>query len=287
MPTAFRELCDLCERLEATSKRLVKVDLAANFLKSLQSDEVEPAVSMILGRAFPKWDQRTLEISWSTLSGLIMKLTQTDWSEFRKAFSETGDVGSASRAMFEAGRIRRQTTLLDMPLSILEVRRTFESIAEASGFGSRERKERLIETLLGRASSVEIKYLVKIFIGDMRTGFHEGLMEMAVAEAFAVPLEAIQRATMTTGDVGEIASIAKVNGEEEILHLGFKVFRPIKPMMAQMALDVRQALKESRGPMAFEYKLDGARIQIHKSGDNVRIYSRRLTDVTESLPEIV
>ncbi len=287
MPTAFRELCELCEKLEATSKRLVKIDLAANFLKSLETDEVEPAASMILGRPFPKWDQRTLEVSWSTLSSLITKLTETDWSEFRRAFSETGDVGSASRAVFDAGKVRRQTMLLEKQLSILEVRRTFDNIAEASGFGSRERKERLIETLLSQASSVEIKYLVKIFIGDMRTGFHEGLMEMAVARAFEIPLGTIQTASMMTGDIGEIASIARVKGAEGISHIGFRVFHPIKPMMAQMASNVKEALSEASGPMAFEYKLDGARIQIHKSGSQVRIYSRRLTDVTDSLPEIV
>ena len=287
MPTAFRKLCDLCEKIEATSKRLVKTDLTASFLGDLQPDEVEPAVSMILGRPFPKWDQRTLEISWSTLSDLIMKLTQTDWSEFRKAFSETGDVGSAAKAVFEAGKIRRQTMLLEKPLSIMEVRRTFEKIAELSGLGSRERKERLIETLLGQASPLEIKYLIKILVGDMRTGFHEGLMEMAVAKAFEISLDAVQTASMVTGDIGEIASTAKVKGAEGISQIGFKVFHPIKPMMAQMSLNVKEALSESSGPLGFEYKLDGARIQIHKFGDEVRIYSRRLTDVTESLPEIV
>ena len=111
MPTAFRELCDLCEKLEATTKRLVKIDLAANFLKGLEPAEVEPGVSMIVGRPFPKWDQGTLEISWSTLSELIGKLTQRGWDEFRKAFSETGDVGSASKAMGEAGKILLHTTL--------------------------------------------------------------------------------------------------------------------------------------------------------------------------------
>jgi DNA ligase-1 len=91
---------------------------------------------------------------------------------------------------------------------------------------------------------------------------------------------------MLTGDIGEVASIAKVEGKDAIAKLQFKVFHPIKPMMAQMAETVDDALKEADGEMAFEYKLDGARIQIHKSNNNVRIYSRRLTDATESLPEI-
>jgi len=287
MQTAFRDLCQLCEKLEATTKRLLMVDLTASFVKNLLPEEVEPAVSMILGRPFPKWDQRVLETSWATLSGILKQLTDLGWSDFRAAYSQTGDVGSAIKIVFEGSRIRKQSTLFEKPLSILEVRHTFENIAGASGFGSRERKERLIGTLLGQASPLEAKYLVKIMIFEMRTGFSEGLMEMAVAKAFDIPLETIQTASMLTGDIGETASILKAKGKEGVTQLGFRVFRPIKPMMAQMAEDAREVLKETGGSMAFEYKLDGARIQIHKSGDEVRVYSRRLTDVTESLPEIV
>jgi len=140
---------------------------------------------------------------------------------------------------------------------------------------------------LGQVSPLEAKYITKIMIGEMRIGFHEGLMEMTVAKAFWIPLEKVQFASMLTGDIVEIASTAKVKGIEGISQLGFSVFRPIKPMMAQMAEDVDEALKEARGAMSFEYKLDGARIQIHKDRDQVRVYSRRLTDVTESLPEVV
>jgi len=287
MQTAFRELCELCEKLEATTKRLLKVDLVANFLKDLHPDEVEPAVSMILGRPFPKWDQRVLEVSWATLSDLIKRVTNIEWGDFQNVFSKTGDIGSATKTVFEASKIRRQATLFEKPLSILEVRHTFETIAETSGYGSRERKELLVETLLGKASPLEAKYIVKIFIGEMRTGFHEGLMEMAVAKAFDLPFEMVQTASMLVGDTGEVAAIAKVKGKEGIVKLEFKVFRPIKPMMAQMAEDVNEAIREVGGATAFEYKLDGARIQIHKSGDDVRVYSRRLTDVTESLPEVV
>jgi DNA ligase-1 len=286
MPTAFRSLCELGEGLAATTKRLQMIDQASNFLKILEPLEVEPAVSMILGRPFPKWDQRVLELSWTTVSGIIKRLTSLDWSDFRKAYSQTGDVGSAVETVFESSKIRKQATLFEKPLSILEVRRTFEDIAEASGQGSRERKERLVETLLSQASPLEIKYFIKIMISEMRTGFQEGLMEAAVAKAFDVSLETVQTGSMLTGDVGETASILKEKGKDGLANLRFRVFRPIKPMMAHMASDVDEALKEAEGPMAFEYKLDGARIQLHKSGDKVRIFSRRLTDVTESLPEI-
>jgi DNA ligase-1 len=262
-------------------------DATADFLKALEVDEVEPAVSMMLGRAFPKWNQRTLDVSWATLSSTIERLTKTDWKEFSAAFRETGDVGSAVQAIFERNKVRRQSTLFENPLTILEVRRVLEAIAESSGQGARERKERLVETLFGRAEPLEAKYLVKIMLGEMRIGFHEGLMEMAVSKAFSVPLKTVQKAAMFTGDISEAASISKTQGAEEVAGLSFKVFRPIKPMLASTAENPDEALKEYGGKSAFEYKLDGARIQIHKSRGEVKIFSRRLTDVTESLPEVV
>jgi DNA ligase-1 len=287
MQTTFKALADLCEELEATSKRLIMVNLVANFLKNLEDQEVEPAVSMILGRPFPKWSQQTLEVSWTTISEIIKRITGVEWNVFMEAFSKTGDVGSATKAIFEKSKIKRQATLFERTLTIVEVRRSLEAIAETTGYGSREKKERLIEALLSLTSPIEAKYLVKIFIGDMRTGFHEGLMEQTVSKAFEIPLEAVQRASMTIGNIGEVAAIAKREGKEGLSKIDFEVFRPVSLMLAQMANNVAEALKEHGGKTAFEYKFDGARVQIHKLGDEVRIFSRRLTDITESLPEII
>jgi len=287
METEFRVVAELCERLEATSKRTLMVNAVADFLNHLNVDEVEPAVSMLLGRAFPKWDQRTLEVSWRTLSRVIKRATSVEWSDFGEAFSETGDIGTATKIVLERGKIRKQATLLERPLTIPEVRRNLEAVAEATGYGSRDRKERLLETLFGRATPLEAKYIVKIMIGEMRTGFHEGLMELAVSKAFEVSHGTVRKGSMLTGDIGEVASIAKVKGGEGLSRLQFKLFRPIKPMLAQTADSVNKAIAEHGGETAFEHKLDGARIQIHKSGDDARIYSRRLTDVTDSFPEIV
>jgi len=283
----FQALTHLCERLAATTKRTMMTNFVASFLTELNDNEVEPAVSMLLGRAFPKWDERTLDVSWATLSGIIKRLTQTSWKGFSAVFRQTGDIGAATESVFLNSKVRRQATLFENPLTVLEVRGVLEAIAESLGQGSRERKERLIESLFGRATPLETKYLVKIIIGEMRTGFHEGLMEIAVSKAFSVPLGTIQEATMFTGDIGEVAAICKREGGEGVAKLGFKVFRPIKPMLAQTAEDPEEALKEHGGKTAFEYKLDGARIQIHKSLNKVKIFSRRLTDVTESLPEVV
>ena len=287
MSTSFEALSELCEKLEATSKRLLMTSLVSEFLRNLEPEEVEPAVSMIIGRPFPKWSQRTLNVSWATLGRIIKRITKADWKVFIEAFGETGDVGSATKVLFECSKIHKQSSLFDRKLTIMEVRHSFEVIAETAGSGSKEKKERLIEALLGLTSPLEAKYLVKIFIGEMRTGFHSGLMEQAVSKGFQIPLEIVQKASMATGDVGEVAAIAKSQGKEGLLKIGFRVFRPVSLMLAQTASDIDEALSEHGDETAFEYKLDGARVQIHRHGGDVRIFSRRLTDVTVSLPEIV
>jgi DNA ligase-1 len=287
MQTPFRALAELGEKLEATKKRLLMLDLVSDFLIKLEVEEVEPAVSMILGRSFPKWSQRTLDVSWATLSEIIGRISGVEWSVFDEAFSRSGDVGSATKVVFESSKVRRQALLFEKALTLLEVRRSFEAITDAVGYGSREKKERLVEALLSQASPLEVKYLIKIFIGDMRTGFHEGLMGQAISKAFQIPLRLVQQTSMITGDIGQVASVAKTEGAEALAKIGFKVFRPVDLMLAQMADTVGEALKEHGGKTAFEYKYDGARVQIHKLGEQVKIFSRRLTDVTDSLPETV
>jgi len=287
MATLFKSLAELLEKIEATKKRLEIISMAADFLRCLDAEEVEPAVSMILGRAFPKWSQKTLDVSWATLSGILLRITGVDWDVFRKAFAGTGDVGAAVKAVFEKTKVKKQALLLEKTLTITEVRRLLESTAGTAGSGSREKKERLIAALLSQASPVEAKYLVKIFVGEMRTGLNEGLMEQAVAKAFDVPLATVQKASMALGDIGAVAAMAKTEGRERLSEIGFQIFRPVKLMLAQVASDVGEALAEHDGRTAFEYKYDGARVQIHKQGGEVRVFSRRLTDVTQSLPETV
>lgn len=283
----FKSLAELCWELEKTTKRNLMIEKVAVFLRKLNEDEIKPAISMILGRPFSKYDSRTLDVSWATLSNIIKRLTGVEWTSFYPAFRSTGDIGAATQIVFERKSAHRQSTLLKKPLTILEVRRIFEHIAEIKGQGSKDKKERLIEALLGRATPLEAKYLVKIMIGEMRTGFQEGLMEAAISRAFFVPLKEVQTASMLTSDVGEVARLCRKHGRKGILNLSFKVFRPIKPMLAQMAGNLEEVFREHGGRTALEYKLDGARIQIHLSNGEVKIFSRRLTDVTKSLPEIV
>ncbi|MGD8565226.1 MAG: ATP-dependent DNA ligase [Candidatus Bathyarchaeota archaeon] len=288
MTTYFAELVKLCEKLEKTRKRLLMVDLVSEFLLELDEDEVEPATSMILGRALPKWDQKTLDVSWATLRETLGRITGVDWKTFLTTFNKTGDIGSTARALLEKRKRDKQLKLFkNKTLSTTEVRQTFKTLSEVTGGGSREKKRRIVEALLSSASPLEAKYLIRILVGEMRTGFHEGLMEQAVSKAFQIPLKTVQEAGMIIGDIAEVASLAKTGGVESLLKVKFKVFRPVNLMLAQTSVDVGEALEEHGGKTAFEYKLDGARVQIHKRKGEVKVFSRRLTDVTLSLPEIV
>jgi len=150
----FRAVAELCEKITATTKRNLMIDIVADFINKLDEDEVEPAVSMVLGRSFPRWDQRELDVSWATLVNVIKRLTEVDWQKFSRIFKDEGDVGSTVEITFQTSKIRKQVTLFEKPLTILEVRRILEAIAESSGQGSREKKERLILAPLKQNTSL-------------------------------------------------------------------------------------------------------------------------------------
>ncbi|MGE5532796.1 MAG: ATP-dependent DNA ligase [Bacillota bacterium] len=287
MPALFKSLSELLENVEATKKRLEIIEKTANYLKTLDAEEIEPATNMMVGRPFPKHSQKTLDVSWSTLTRIFDRISIFDWDLFRQAMASTGDIGSATKTVLENSKPKKQTQLTQTFLTIIEVKREFDAIAKAQGSGSRTKKERLINTLMSQATPVEAKYLVKIFTGEMRTGLHEGLMEQAVARAFDVSLQKVQHASMVLGDIGEVAERLKTKGSEALEKIDFTVFRPVKLMLAQTSQSVGEALEAHGGKTAFEFKYDGARVQIHKQNDVVQIFSRRLTDVTESLPEVV
>ena len=287
MPALFKSLAELLEKVEATKKRIEIIEQTANYLKTLDAEEIEPAVNMIVGRAFPKYSQKTIDVSWSTLTRIFERISTFNWDLFRQAMTSTGDIGQATKTILENSKPKKQTQLTQTCLTITEVRRAFDAIAQAQGSHARTKKERLITTLMSQATPVEAKYLVKIFTGEMRTGLHEGLMEQAVAQAFDVPLQKVQHASMVLGDIGEVAATLKTQGSQALEMAGFTVFRPVKLMLAQTAQSTNEALAKHGGKSSFEYKYDGARVQIHKQNGKVKIFSRRLSDVTESLPEIV
>jgi DNA ligase-1 len=169
----------------------------------------------------------------------------------------------------------------------MEVFRAFEEIAQTAGRGSRVRKQTLLRQLLERATPVEAKYLAKVIYQEMRHGVSEGILLEGIAKSAGVRTPLVRRANQFWGDVGEVALVALSEGESGLSEATVRLFRPIKPMLAQTADDLSEAFERYGGRLALEYKLDGARVQIHRQEDEVRVYSRNLADVTASLPDVV
>lgn len=225
------------------------------FLKAVSPEEVPMVTLFLAGKAFPESDPRVLEISYATIS--------------------------------DAGKNLGQSRLTEHALTIRDVYDTLGRIAQASGSKSRDRKLSLLQTILTQTSPVEAEFLTRMMLGEMRIGVVEGVLLDAIAEASGVSRDLVRRANMLHGDIGDVANRAMSQGADALERITLRLFVPVKPMLAEMADDAQQALEEHKDGIAFEYKFDGARVQIHRKDDKVRIFSRRLTDVTDSIPEIV
>ncbi len=171
-------------------------------------------------------------------------------------------------------------------LTLAEVDTTLGRIAQTSGAGSAAGRARLVRELFARATKDEQDFLLRALLGELRQGAVEGLMAEAVAQAAELPIGEIRRALMVSGDLRAVATAALTEGRQALARLSVRLFQPLKPMLAQTAEDSQEALRQL-GTAAFEYKLDGARIQVHKEGSEVRIFTRYLNDVTVAVPEIV
>ncbi|MFL5827771.1 MAG: ATP-dependent DNA ligase [Thermoleophilaceae bacterium] len=171
-------------------------------------------------------------------------------------------------------------------LTIEELDRAIAEVRKTTGGGSAGRRKEILGELLRRATSQEADFIKRLFTGELRQGALAGLMVDAVAKAAGVPGELARRALMLSGDLTRTAEIAISSGEEGLREVGFEIFRPIFPMLASTAANVPEAV-ESFDRASVEWKLDGIRIQIHRRGDEVRIYTRNLNEITESLPGIV
>ena len=200
-----------------------------------------------------------IELAIAYLSGTIRQSKiGVGWATLQKAKTH---VGTAAR------------------LQLSDIDATLEKIATTSGKGSAGDKQRLLGELFSKAIKEEQDFLFRLLTGELRQGALEGIMVEALAKARELPASDVRRAMMLAGNLGAVA-------KGDLKTFAIELFRPIKPMLAKTADDVDEALAEL-GPASFEYKLDGIRIQVHKSADKVRIYSRTLNDITAELPAVV
>jgi DNA ligase-1 len=245
----FANLVAVSQRVGATTARLAKVRELAACLRAVEPSEIDIAVHYLSGEL----PQGRFGIGYTTL---------------RKA-SERG--GVASTAL----------------LTIGDVDRSLSEVAALRGSGSATKRAEALQALFARATRDEQEFLIRLLVGELRQGALEGVMLDAVASAAAVPVEQIRRAAMYAKNLGAVAHAALTAGVEALAQFQLEPLSPIAPMLAQTAADVGEALAQLGGEVAFEWKMDGARIQLHKLGDSVRIYTRSSNEVTAAVPEIV
>jgi DNA ligase 1 len=254
MMMTFSEFAALCYQLEQTPSRLAKVALAAEYLKRLDAYEIRHGIAFLSGRPFPVSDSRTLDIG-------------------------PGAFAHASETPELENSVSPQLTLTDVADS-------FSTIADANGKGSRSAKYARLRELVEMTDSHERPILFRLLHNELRIGLHDGLIQEAIARAAGGELKTVRRAALFLSDLAEVGSIALTQGGAALQHVDIKLFVPLLPMLSELSEDFDSVLAAHGGTTAFEFKYDGARVQIHKAASQVRLWSRRLTEVTDSLPEI-
>lgn len=243
----LRKIVETSQLVSQSSSRLAKIERLAECLKQLDPGEISIAVSYLCGR-------------------LVQGKVRLGVSMLRDA----------------SGKACAQPPSLEL----VEVHETFEKIGRIQGPGSTRQRAQLLVALFGRATEAERDFLRRLILGEMRQGALEGVVLEAIAKGSGVPSRTVRRAFNLSGNLGSVATRAFSEGEAGLSAFGITLGRPILPALAQTSENVGSALSQV-GAGALEYKMDGARVQVHKSGRDVAVFTRRLNDVSDAVPELV
>ncbi len=279
----FKDIAETLERISIEQSINRKIEIARDLLRKATPEEIEIISRFLVGKPFPEWSGKELNVGWRTILKATVNVTGVDSSDVVKLFKRYGDTGSVVEAVLEK---RKPTLLLPTnPLTILEVYEVLEKIAGVSGERSFQGRVKLIEYMLVRATPTEAKYICRLLLGELRCGFNEGLLEHAIARAFDIDVKRVRKANMLLSDVGYVAKLSKLD-PSRIEDVKIEFFRPVKFMLAEQAESIAEAWRYHSGRVAVECKYDGARVQVHKLENKVKIFSRRMEDITDSLPEV-
>lgn len=300
----YGELVDVYEKLESTSKRLEKTFVLSEFLKT--ADNLDRVTLLVQGRVFPSWDTRELGIAAKLVLKAIATATGASAERIDTVWRETGDLGSVAQ---ELCKKKSQSTLFSESLTVEKVFQNLRKTAELEGSGTVNRKVQLVAELLSNASPEGAKYVIRTVLGELRVGLGEGTMRDAMVWAFfaeesGVKFEnnelvlddrerynkyvgIVQDAIDVANDFAEVARVAKEQGVEGLQKISLKPGKPIKVMLYQKAKNMEEAFATVGTPAAVEYKYDGFRLQIHKTNGKVKLFTRRLEDVTAQFPDVV
>ena len=262
------------EAIRATSSKLEKTRLLGEYFAGLDDETLPLAAVYFAARPFADRDQRKLNLGYAVIRNAVCALAQVDEEALGASYMRHSDVGDVIEEVLQ-GHTHPE------PTSLPEVQQTFIRIYEQRTV---KKKTEALRELLDRLTPREAKYIGKILTGDLRIGLRAGLVEEGIAKAFGAPLPDVSWASMLTGDLGEVATLARRGA---LRSAQLRLMHPLQFMLASPEEDAEAIMRRVGGEAWVEDKYDGIRGQLHKEGDRVVLYSRDLNDVTASFPEVV
>ncbi len=279
----YQELVNIYSKLESTTKRLEKTEIISDFLKKLDRETLSEVGLMILGRIFPAWSDEEIGIGNKLLMRAVAEAIGTNINKVEDAVRDEGDIGLACIKLFKN---KSQQTFFSQPLTITMVFKKLRKLSTITGNKSTNRKISILIELLSQSSPTEAKYLTRTVVEELRIGVGEGIVRDAIAQAFNIDKKIVERAQMLTNDLGLISVVAMEEGADGLKKLNLNPGKPVKPMLAQLSPPLNEIINEM-GVAICETKYDGIRLQIHRNDDEIKIFTRRLENITHALPEIV
>ncbi|MEM1657517.1 MAG: ATP-dependent DNA ligase [Candidatus Jordarchaeales archaeon] len=283
----FSKIADFYEKIEATTKRLEMIDLLVNLFLETPKEIIDKVVYLTTGRIYPMFVPIELGISEKLAMRSIAMIAGVSIRDVENTFKEVGDIGLVAEIFTKK---KKQASLFRTPLTVEVVYETLDKIAKESGEGSVEAKIRHLSKLLLDGTPKEAKYIARMVVGKLRLGIADYTILDALAVAFTGSREnrpILERAYNITSDLGLIAKVVATEGLNSVKNFKITVGRPIRMMLAQRATSPEEILERMGGRCSAEYKLDGERMQIHKDGSRVEIFSRRLENITYQYPDVV
>jgi len=279
----YNRLVDVYQALDSTTKRLEKTEILSDFFSDIHPQLLPIVTLMALGRVFPVWSEEELGIGSKLLMKAISSVVGVTPEDVEDQVRDQGDIGAASEVLFKK---RTQTTFFSKPLTIEMVYNNLRKISSVSGNRAQSRKMSIIRELLSMASPLEAKYITRTILEELRVGVGEGTIRDAISQAFGVKKEILDRAHMLTNDLGLVAQVTMEEGEEGLKKLTLKPGKPVKPMLAQLAPGIKESIEEM-GRAFCETKYDGIRVQIHRKGSEIMVFTRRLENISNAVPDIM
>jgi DNA ligase-1 len=284
----YSTLVETYEKLEATTKRLEMTDILADLLRRADPGEIEKAIYLTQGKIHPDWTgEPEVGMAEKMAIDTIARASGMKKEAVEKLMDQTGDIGLAAEKALQEKRVGK---LGGTNLTISEVYNTFDQIAKESGKGSSGRKTDRLVGALADASPLEARYLARTVVGALRLGVGDMTILDALALAYTDSVEnrdLLERAYNLTSDLGYVAQTLAKSGLEALENVKAIVGKPIRMMLAQRLSTPQEIVEKLGGHCSAEYKLDGERFQIHKEGDEVQIFSRRLENISSMYPEAV